>query len=192
MASTQGGSPDAVGERDCTIASHGAGKRAHVDDERAKLGARKDIMHANQGHSENSAGMRRSEDVHHVRLIRVDTDKTRRVPGSEAVYRVCFVLSDTPAGAWKSAFVEAWKALGGTRPELQRAATIDGGFLFVECGLHEVPDTILPALKQAVATANASYRDHVQREEREQTRKEDVWKDERKSVEDMARLLHFD
>jgi hypothetical protein len=169
-----------------------ADAREQMADELATVSTRKAIMKALQTHSDHNAGVPANEEVQKIRIVGANTDKTRRVAGSETLYHVCFVLSENPAVAWRSAFVEGWKSLGETDPELQRVATIDGGFLFVESPLQEVAGTILPALKQAVAAANSSYKDYVRREEREQARREDVWKDERKSVEDMARSLHFE
>lgn len=142
-----------------------------------------DIVHASSPPSEETSA---------IRIVGINTDKTRKVGGSEAIYHVYFSLSENPPGAWRSAFGEEWKALGTTRPELRHAAGIDGEFLFVECSLGEVAEVLFPALKQAVATTNASYRNHVRQEERERTRKETAWKDERKLVEEMARSLNFE
>jgi hypothetical protein len=127
-----------------------------------------------------------------IRIVGINTDKTRKIGGSEAIYHVYFSLSENPPGAWRSAFGEEWKTLGTTRPELRHAAGIDGEFLFVECSLGEVAEVLFPALKQAVATTNTSYRNHVRQEERDRTRKESAWKDERKLVEEMARPLDFE
>jgi hypothetical protein len=169
-----------------------ANEREKKADEMENVVTRKAIIQVLTSQGDGKPDVLKDEDVHDIRIVRANTDKTRKMAGAETVYHVCFVLSASPAVTWRSAFGEEWKALGKARPELQRSASIDGGFLFVECHLQEVAATILPALKQAVAAANTSYKGYVEREEREQTRREDVWKDERKSVEDMARSLNFD
>ena len=70
-------------------------------------------------------------------------------------------------------------------------ASIDRAFLLMQCPLHEVA-THLPVLKKAVAEANIAYKQYVTKRASEEKDREDVWKDERKTVEDVAKSLHFD
>ena len=133
-----------------------------------------------------------AESTDAIRIVGINTDKTRRTVGSETSYHVYFKLSQAPTQVWRVIFLDQWKAMNPapkmTRPE----AVIDGSFLFIDCPLKEVDATYLPVLKKAVAATNVSYKLHLQREATAQASREDVWKDERKSVEEMAAALHFE
>lgn len=154
-------------------------------------GNRGDVTDARQNQIVHASTLP-SEEASTIRIVGINTDKTRKVSGSESIYHVYLSLSENPPASWRSAFKAEWAALGATKPELRHAAEIDGAFLFVECSLGEVAEILLPALKQAVATTNTSHRNYVRQEEREQSRKERAWEDERKLVEEMARSLDFE
>lgn len=122
-----------------------------------------------------------------TRIVGLNTDKTRRPPGSTTVYQVYFELSEIPSSAWREIFGQTWKNLNPTQE-----AAIDGIFLVMHCPLQEIATTYLPALKKAIELTNAAYKQHVQVQVTEEKRKTDVWNEERKSVEDIARSLSFD
>jgi len=62
----------------------------------------------------------------------------------------------------------------------------------MHCPLHEIGPTHLPALKKAVEATNAAYKQHAQELVTEEERKADVWKQERDTVEEMARTLNLE
>ncbi len=128
-----------------------------------------------------------TESTLEIRIVRLNTDKTRRTLGSTTVYQVYFELSGNPPSGWRAIFGEEWKNLNP-----KQEAGIDGKFLVMHCPLQEVPTIYLPALKKAVASANVAYRQFAREQVTEEERKADVWKQERKTVEDMAKLLKFD
>jgi hypothetical protein len=121
-----------------------------------------------------------------VRIVRLNTEKTRRIDGSFTGYQVYFELSGTPPLAWRDIFGREWNDLN----PLQEAG-IDGRFLVMHCPLQKI-EIHLPVMKKAVAAANEAYKQYAQEQATEQKRREDVWKDERKTVEDMAKSLHFE
>jgi hypothetical protein len=61
----------------------------------------------------------------------------------------------------------------------------------MHCPLKEVT-VHMPALKNAIASTNIAYKQYARTQATELKGREDVWKDERKNVEDIAKLLHFD
>lgn len=122
-----------------------------------------------------------------IRIIGLNTDKTRRTLGSYTVYQVYFELSGTPPLAWRDIFGREWKVLS---PTLE--AGIDGKFLVIQCPLQDVATTHLPALKKAVEATNTAYKQYSREQLTEEERRAEVWKEERKAVEEMAKLLHFD
>jgi len=126
-----------------------------------------------------------------IRIVRLVRDKTRKTERSDTVYQVYFELSDTPPRAWRSIFEGEWKVLNPTLPHLWQAASIDGEFLLMHCPLKEIA-AHLPLLKKAVAATNRTYKQHVQEEATEEGRREDVWKQERKAVDDVAESLDFE
>jgi len=151
-----------------------------------------ETMKATEEHSDNQSKPIQDRGAPKVRIVGVNTDKTRKKSGSETTYRVYLTLSENPPNAWRKLFAEDWKALGEAKPELQHEANVDGVFLSIDCSLGEVATIFLPALKQAVAVTNTSYMDFVRQEERKEIRKENVWKDERAAVDQMARPLKFE
>ena len=132
-----------------------------------------------------------AESITDVRIVGLNTDKTRRMIGSEKVYQVYFELSGIPPQGWRTIFEKEWKALNVGQPLSLQEASIDRAFLLMQCPLHEVA-THLPVLKKAVAEANIAYKQYVTKRASEEKDREDVWKDERKTVEDVAKSLHFD
>jgi hypothetical protein len=128
-----------------------------------------------------------------IRIARINTDKTRKTNGSYTEYQVYFEMSGTPLQAWRDIFGREWKDLMSTSGSKagSQAADIDGRFLVVHCPLEEVAAIHLPVLKKAVAATNTAYKRYVQEHATEQKHRNDVWKQERKAVEDMAELLHF-
>jgi hypothetical protein len=120
-----------------------------------------------------------------IRIIGLNTDKTRRTLGSLTVYQVYLELSDVPPLIWRDIFGGKWKALN---PTLE--AGIDENFLVILCPLQEIAAT-LPVLKKAFETTNIAYKQYAQEQATEEKRKIDVWKEERKTVEDIAKSLRF-
>jgi hypothetical protein len=100
---------------------------------------------------------------------------------------VYFELSGTPPLAWRDIFGREWKALNPTQE-----AGIDGRFLVMHCPLQEVATAHLPALKKAVEATNVAYKQYAREQVTEEERRADVWKEERKAVEEMAKSLRFE
>jgi hypothetical protein len=122
-----------------------------------------------------------------IRIVRMNTEKTRKEAGSDTAYHVYFELSGYPAPEWRNIFAQEW-----TQLNLSQAASVDGGYLVVHCQLREVATTLLPALKRTVAVVNKAYGRYAQEEATALEHREDAWKQERKDVEAIAALLHFD
>ena len=122
-----------------------------------------------------------------IRIVGLNTDKTRRTLGSYTVYQVYFELSAAPPAAWRDIFGREWKDLNP-----KQEAGIDGRFLVMHCPLQEIASTHLPALKKAVAAANVAYKQYAREQVTQEERQADVWKQERKVVEDMAKSLRYD
>lgn len=124
-----------------------------------------------------------------IRLIRMNTDKTRRVEGA-AEYDVYFELSEPPPHAWRGFFLRQWRDLA---PEpLREHASIESGFLVLRCRLEDVGTVHLPVLQRAVAAADAPYRASLSNAAAATRRREDVWSDEREAVEKVAGSLRFE
>jgi hypothetical protein len=126
-----------------------------------------------------------------IRIVGLNTDKTRRLIGSETIYQVYFELSTSPPQAWRSAFEQEWKALHVGHPLSLQETSIDRAFLVMHCPLQEISGN-LPLLTKAVAATNSKYEQYVRKLATEQRNREEVWTDERKTVEDVAKSLHFD
>jgi hypothetical protein len=122
-----------------------------------------------------------------IHIVRLNTDKTRRTSGSTTVYQVYFELSDNPALGWRDIFAREWKSVN---PEEE--AIIDRKFLVVNCPISEIGSKYLPSLKVAVDASNVGFKQYSLNQAAEEKRKADVWKKERKIVEDVAGTLHFD
>jgi hypothetical protein len=126
-----------------------------------------------------------------IRIVGLNTDKTRRMIGSETIYQVYFELSGMPPQGWRTIFEQEWKALNVGQPLALQETSVERAFLMMQCPLQEVASQ-LQVLKKAVAAANIAYEDYARKQASEQKAREDVWKDERKTVEDVAKSLHFD
>lgn len=122
-----------------------------------------------------------------IRIVGLNTGKTRRTLGAYTSYQVHFELSGNTPLAWRDIFGREWKDLNSTQE-----AGVDGRFLVIHCALQEIAGTYLPALKKAVDATNAAYKQYAREQLREEEHKGDVWKQERQVVEDMARTLEFD
>jgi len=122
-----------------------------------------------------------------IRIVGLNTDKTRRTLGLPTVYQVYFELSEAPSMAWRDIFGREWKNLNP-----MQEAGIDGIFLVMHCPLQEIAAIHLPALKKAIESTNAAYKQYVREQVTEEKRKADVWTEERKTVEDIARALSFE
>ena len=57
-----------------------------------------------------------AESITDVRIVGLNTDKTRRMIGSEKVYQVYFELSGIPPQGWRTIFEKEWKALNVGQP----------------------------------------------------------------------------
>jgi hypothetical protein len=126
-----------------------------------------------------------------IRVIGLNTDKTRRMIASETVYQVYFELSGVPPQGWVTMFEQEWKALNVGEPLSLQETSVERAFLVMHCPLQEVAKHV-PILKNAVAATNIAYDQYVGKQSAELKGREDVWKDERKTVEDVAKSLHFD
>jgi hypothetical protein len=131
------------------------------------------------------------ESATEIRIHGINTDKTRRMIGSETVYQVYFELSGIPPQKWRTIFEQEWKALNVGQPLSLQEASVERAFLMMQCPLQEVANH-LPDLKKAVAAANIAYTQYAIKRASEEKEREDVWKDERKTVEDVAKSLNFD
>lgn len=121
-----------------------------------------------------------------IRIVRLNTDKTRMTLGSTTVYQVYFELSEFPPIAWRDIFGREWK-------QLMPAQTVglDGKFLVIHCPLQDVATMFLPALKKALDATNKAYKQYDQEQEKIEESKADAWKTERQNVEEMAKMLKF-
>ena len=126
-----------------------------------------------------------------IRIVGLNRDKTRKTNESDTVYQVYFELSAIPPLAWRDIFEQEWKALNMTQPHLWEEASIDRAFLVMHCPLQEIAATHFPVLKKAVAQTNKTYRQYAQEQATEHEHRVDVWKQERKAVDDMAESLNF-
>ena len=126
-----------------------------------------------------------------LRIIGLNADKTRRMIGSETMYQVYLELSGIPPLAWRTVFEQEWKSINVGQPLSLQETSIERAFLVVHCPLQEVAAQV-SALKKAVAATNAAYVQYSQKQAAELKAREDVWKNEREIVEDVAKSLHFD
>ncbi len=122
-----------------------------------------------------------------IRIVGLNTNKTRRTLGAYTSYQVFFELSGNTPLAWRDIFGREWKDLNS-----QRDAGVDGIFLVIHCALQEIAGTYLPALKKAVDATNAAYKLYAREQVKEEERRGEVRKQERQAVEEMARTLEFD
>jgi hypothetical protein len=126
-----------------------------------------------------------------IRIIGINTDKTRRISDSETVYHVFFELSESPSVLWRSAFEQEWHVQNTGQPLVKIDAGIDRAFLVIECTLEDIAG-YLPLLKKAVAATNCASEILVTRQDAVDKNRADRWKNERSTVERYAKLLRFD
>jgi hypothetical protein len=131
------------------------------------------------------------ESIADIRIVGLNRDKTRKTKGSDSIYQIYLELSEAPPRAWRNIFEGEWKVLNPAQPHLWQAASIDRGFLLIHCPLQEIA-AHLPALETAVAATNKTYIEYVQELATEKEHREDLWKQERKAVDDIAGALHFE
>ena len=122
-----------------------------------------------------------------VRIERLNTERTRKVSGSDTTYQVYFELSGRPQPEWGRIFEREWKGLN-----LTQKASVEGSFLVVHCQLEEVAATQFPSLKKVVAATNEAYEHYAQKEATALRGREDRWMQERKEVEALAASLRFE
>ncbi|MGA9363483.1 MAG: hypothetical protein WBW16_03855 [Bacteroidota bacterium] len=131
------------------------------------------------------------ESIPDIWIVGLNRDKTRKTNDSDTVYQVYFELSGTPPLEWRNIFEDEWKALNPIQPRLWQEASIDRAFLVMHCPLREIAATHFPVLKKAVTQTNETYRQYAQEQATEHEHRVDVWKHERKAVDEMAESLHF-
>lgn len=122
-----------------------------------------------------------------IRIERMNTDKTRKIAGSNVEYQIFFDLSGTPAHEWRTIFFREWTALGSPFH-----TELDGPFLVLSCPLHDMTPAQLTALQSVVMSANVQYHLFAQSESTSLLRREQEWKNERMAVETVASSLHFE
>lgn len=128
----------------------------------------------------------------HIHITGLNKDKTRAMGTSDSLYQVYFELSGNPSQVWKNIFEKEWKDITKTLASEKRAkASIDRGFLVIHCQLKEVGTIYLPALKSAFTITNTNFQEYEQHQSLEHSKKENVWKIERKIVEDLEKTLIF-
>jgi hypothetical protein len=127
-----------------------------------------------------------------IRITGLNTDKTRKTEGADIRYQVYFELSGTPVQSWRTIFEQEWKTLHRIQPQLSLDVNVDNRFLVVRCSLQEIAGIYLPALKKAVDSTNRSYSKYSHDAAIEQRHRDDVWTQERKAVDDVAKSLKFD
>ncbi|MDD8017571.1 MAG: hypothetical protein PHP42_04300 [Bacteroidota bacterium] len=130
----------------------------------------------------------------HIRITGLNKDKTRKASRSETMYQVYFELSEYPSLVWKKIFEQEWKTASAVFAAKNKSnkAAIDQGFLAIHCPLTEVETMYLPALKKAVTAANTNYEHYELLQTQVHTQKENVWKEERKIVDEMEKTLTFE
>ena len=126
-----------------------------------------------------------------IRIVRINAYKTRRVTGWEVEYQIYFELSTIPPQGWSNIFEQQWKALSAGQRLSVPETSIESARLVIHCPIQEVAEH-LPILKKAVASANLAYDQYSLKRSAELKDRENVWKDERKIVEDVANTLRFD
>lgn len=122
-----------------------------------------------------------------IRIERLNSERTRKVSGSDTAYQVYFELSGHPQPEWGKIFEREWKGLN-----LTQQAGVEGAFLVVQCKLQEVAVTHVPALKKVVAATNEAYKHYAEKEAATLRDREDQWRQERNEVDALAASLQFD
>jgi hypothetical protein len=122
-----------------------------------------------------------------IQIVGLNINKTQRTLGSYTVYQVYFQLSDSPPLIWREIFGREWKDVNA-----KQDAGVDGAFLVMHCPLREIAITHLPALKKAVAATNTAHKQYVREQDIKREHQAEAYNDERKSVEDLAKSLHYE
>lgn len=97
-----------------------------------------------------------------IRIESLDVERSASVSGSPQNLRtIYFVLSETPSDEWIAAFGNAWLEVK-SQMAVRRIARIEGNRLTCLCTPEDLTSagqerSVLDALKEAVALANASY-----------------------------------
>lgn len=125
-----------------------------------------------------------------IRIVGLNTDKTRKMIGSDSVYQVYLELSGSPTVIWRSFFDAEWKKTNAQQPLALHDASVERTFLIIHCALEELAD-YLPKLRQAVSASNTDFLQFMETQASEQQSRIDVWKTERARVEQVARSLDF-
>jgi hypothetical protein len=122
-----------------------------------------------------------------IRIVCLTTNKTRRTLGSYTAYQVYFKLSANPPMVWRDMFGREWRDLNPAQ-----GAGLDGRFLVIQSPLEDIATIHLPALKKAVEAANTAYRQFAREQVKEDERKGEAWRNDRHTVEALARTLTFE
>ncbi|HXG37896.1 MAG TPA: hypothetical protein VNL36_03900 [Bacteroidota bacterium] len=149
----------------------------------------------------SNSSMDSASPIRPIRIVSLNREKTRKTGKemqrtgtavSEPVYQVYFELSESPSQGWRNLFEKEWKALNVVVHQPSREASVEGRFLVVHCPLQEIATVHLPVLKKAVAATNVSHLQYLIDQAREQDHRNDLWKIERKAVDDLAESLQFE
>ncbi len=122
-----------------------------------------------------------------MRIIGLNTGKTRRARGSYTAYQVYFDLSANPPLSWNQIFRREWRDLGSTE-----GVEIDGMCLVIQCPIQDVASTHLPALKEAVDATNTAFTEYAREQAAEEAHRASVASDDQKVIEAVAKSLRFD
>jgi hypothetical protein len=96
-----------------------------------------------------------------IRIVGINTDKTRKLDDSGTCHQVYFILSIAPPREWRNIFVQEWQTLNPVGHDIRHEAHIDRDSLIVHCPLGEVPARLL-VLKHAVKTSNQKHEEYLQ------------------------------
>jgi hypothetical protein len=121
-----------------------------------------------------------------IRIIRTNTDKTRKDAGSDTIYHIYFELSGHPPAEWVRLFDREWAA-----QQHQHEAEIDGGFLVLHSPLRDVSESTAKDLETIVAVINDRYDVYARENGLAREHREDLWKHERDEVETMSKSIKF-
>jgi len=121
-----------------------------------------------------------------LRIVGLNSNKTRKTYGSDTVYEVYFELSGTSSLAWKDIFKREWKLTNSAHE-----VSIDKEFLLMHCPLKEIV-IHLPFLKDLVDATNKKYRQYIKEQATDWGHRDGIWEQSRKDIEAVVKSLHFD